>query len=292
MRRNWPRRIAWAGATLLTALVIVPVIAGSFFIAPRNFPVGPPPDDLKAEIISFRNAAGTKLCGWFVRGKSGGGAVVLLHGVRGSRLQMVDRARWLAANGYSVLLFDLQASGESGGDAITFGYRESEDAVAAVAFLRERLPHEKIGVIGASLGGAAALVASSPLPVDAYVIESVFPTITDAIRDRVALHLPWFAAPLATLLLIQFQPRLGFSPTTLRPEESIRALQAPVFVIAGTQDRHTLLTEAKRLFDAAPEPKQFWAVQGAAHEDLFAFAGDEYRHRVGDFLYRYLRGVK
>ena len=49
---------------------------------------------------------------------------------------MVPRARLLAAAGFSVLLFDFQAHGESTGDRITFGRLEGLDARAAVAFVR------------------------------------------------------------------------------------------------------------------------------------------------------------
>ena len=58
-----------------------------------------------------------------------------MHGVRSNRLQMLDRARFLNKFGYSVLLFDFQAHGESIGDHITFGYLESLDANAGYSYL-------------------------------------------------------------------------------------------------------------------------------------------------------------
>ena len=93
---------------------------------------------------------------------------MLLHGVRGNRLAMLRRARLLHAEGFSVLLFDFQAHGESAGRRITFGRLEGLDAAAAVAFLLQRLPNERIGAIGSSLGGASALLCPAPLPVRQY----------------------------------------------------------------------------------------------------------------------------
>ena len=81
----------------------------------------------------------------------------------------------------SVLLFDFRAHGESTGDRITFGALESVDARAALDFLRTELPAERIGAIGVSLGGAAALLGREPLPVDALVLEAVYPAIDVAI---------------------------------------------------------------------------------------------------------------
>jgi pimeloyl-ACP methyl ester carboxylesterase len=70
---------------------------------------------------------------------------------------MLERARFLLRAGYTVLLFDFSAHGESTGEHITIGYLESRDAQAAISFLRKILPGEKIGVIGVSMGGGSAV---------------------------------------------------------------------------------------------------------------------------------------
>ncbi len=50
-----------------------------------------------------------------VSGQKGKGAVLLLHGVRADRREMLNRARFLKEEGYSVLLIDLPSHGESDG---------------------------------------------------------------------------------------------------------------------------------------------------------------------------------
>jgi alpha/beta superfamily hydrolase len=52
---------------------------------------------------------------------------------------MVNRARFLHAAGYTVLLIDFQASGESPGKAVTFGYREANDVKASLRYLHQQL---------------------------------------------------------------------------------------------------------------------------------------------------------
>lgn len=89
--------------------------------------------------------------------------------------------------------------------------------------------------------------------------------------------------------MVQLQPRLGIEPSALRPVDRIGALHAPVFIVSGTLDRHTSIEEARELYSTAREPKQFWAVEGAAHVDLHQFAGGEYERKVTDFLGRYLQ---
>lgn len=258
--------------------IAIDLYAGYLFVCPMRGTIGPPPTDLGAAPITFPSRSGATLRGWYVPGVPGRGAVVLVHGIHADRRVMLPRARFLQRAGYSVLLFDLQAHGESTGDRITFGAKESLDVVSAIEVMRTKSPGERIGVIAVSLGGAAALFAS-PLNIDALVIESVYPTIVDATRDRMG-------PVLAPLLLWQLRPRLGLGVSDLRPIDHLKSVRGPIFVISGAEDRHTRPDEARAMFDAASEPKEFWLVPGAAHVDLHSVASHEYEQRVLAFLRR------
>src|ERR1035438_4256770 len=102
---------------------------------------------------------------------------------------MVERARFISQSGYAALLFDFQAHGESIGKQITVGYLESRDAQAAVEFAHRRFPGKPVAVIGVSLGAAAAVLAHPPLDVQALVLELMYPTVEDAIKDRLEMRL-------------------------------------------------------------------------------------------------------
>lgn len=114
----------------------------------------------------------------------------------------------LHGEGYSVVMIDLQAHGESFGTQSTIGHLEKHDARAAVEFSRNQHPNESIGVIGVSLDGAYALLAS-PRGIDALIIESVYPDIESAVNNRVAARPGLLASIPAWLLLMQLEPRLG-----------------------------------------------------------------------------------
>ena len=285
------RRIAGAAAAL--SVISVSTLASCGFARPSQSRVGIAPLALGADTVSFASRSGSTIHAWFARGDSGAGAVLLLHGVGDDRRAMIDRARFLHLAGYSVLLPDFQGHGESAGAHITFGALESLDAAAALEYLHMRVPGERAGVIGVSMGGAAALVGpSGPLTVDALVLESVYPTITDAVRDRLRAWLgpigPAFTSP-----LISFVGReIGVSPAALRPLDRIGAVTAPILIAAGTKDRYTPLIETHALYASAPSPKELWMVDGAGHVDLHAFTPVEYERRVGSFLARNLRGVR
>jgi uncharacterized protein len=201
---------------------------------------------------------------------------------------MLARAEFLHRAGYSVLLIDFQSHGESIGRRITFGYLESRDVYAALTFLNREFPGERIGVIGVSLGAASFVLASPRPAVSAVVLESMYPTIDQAIADRLRLHLGFLGPVLAPLLEMQLRPRLGVSPNQLRPIDSLHQLAAPVFVIAGTKDQHTTPPETEAIFSAAAAPKQLWFVPGAGHVDLHAFSKLEYERRILEFFSTYL----
>jgi fermentation-respiration switch protein FrsA (DUF1100 family) len=211
-----------------------------------------------------------------------------MHGVRANRLSMVDRARFLSHAGYSVLLFDFQAHGESTGEHITFGYLESRDAQAALSFLHASAPNEKIGVIGVSMGGAATLIASPPLDVQALVLEMVYPSLKQAVSDRLTMRLGGWASVLTPLLTWQLRLRSGIDADLLRPIDHVGRISAPKLFIVGAEDQHTTLEESRQMFDAASEPKELWVVAGAKHVDLYQVTKEAYERRVLDFFRRHL----
>jgi len=283
------RRVA-IGAAVVGLLGLVGVLAvGEVLSHPSRETLGAPPEDLQARSVRIAYGSDAAVAGWFAPGRPGGGVVLLLHGVRSSRAQMLPRARFLHAAGYGVLLIDLPAHGESSGDRITFGAREAKGVSAALAWLRAQAPGERVGVIGVSLG-AASLVLARPQPApDAVALESMFPTIDEAVGDRLVSRLGAPGRRLVPLLLWQLPLRTGVQPSALRPIDALSDLHVPLLIAAGIEDRSTTWPETERLFAAAREPKQLWPVTGAGHVDLCDHAPAEYQARLLAFLGQHLR---
>ncbi len=139
------------------------------------------------------------------------------------------------------------------------------------------------------MGGAAALLATPPLDVNALVLESVYPNIEEATANRLAMRLGGWAKALTPLLTLQLKPRLGIGQENLCPIEQVRVIRTPKLIIYGTTDRHTPVEESQRLIEAAAEPKESWAVQGAGHIDFHAYSRVEYEERVLSFLSEHLK---
>ena len=286
-RRAW---VAVAASGGLLAATGGAIALGDAMTRPALRAAGTPPPALQVEPVRFETSTGGLVAGWFAPGQAGRGAVLLLHGVRGSRRAMVARALFLHRLGFATLAIDLPGHGESPAHRITFGANESHGVVAALAWLARRCPGERIGAIGVSLG-AASLVLARPDPAPAAVVlESMYPTIEEAVSDRLALHAGALASVLAPVLLWQMPWRLDISTNELHPIDALPALRAPLLIAAGDVDRHTTRAETERLYAAARAPdKSLWIVPGAAHVDLHAYAPADYERRVGGFLLDRLR---
>ncbi len=279
--------VAKAIGAMLAAGTAATLAAGAWLASPVNHPVARPAGMVMLD-VRIPSASGATLAGWLLTGRPGRGGVLLLHGIRGDRGALVPRATWLWALGYTVLLVDLQGHGESPGSHITFGHLESRDVVAAAHALAQRVPNAPLGAIAISMGGAALLLADRPLPFRAVVLESVYPDIDTAVRQRLVTRLGPPGGWLAPLLLWQLRPRLGIAPAALRPIDHLADVGAAVLLASGTRDPHPSLRDADAMFARLAEPKLRWNVEGAEHEDLFEHSPDDYRRRVSEFLEDYL----
>lgn len=257
-------------------------ILGSKLVEPANHMVALPAG-FSAPSVSIPGVSHS-IAGWWVDQGGDSPVVLLLHPVRADRSTMVSRAQLLMKHGFSVLLIDLQGHGETPGEAITLGYRESADALAAREWIKRTAPGRKIGVVGCSLGGASVLLAPQPSGFDAVVLEAVYPRISRAVENRIRIRLGFLAPVLTQLLLTQLEPRLHISASDLEPIRSIGRLGAPVLIAAGSRDEHTTLEESRELFDAASTPKSLWIVEGARHQDLLAYDKQGYEEQVVGFL--------
>lgn len=249
----------------------------------------------EAREVTFRSSDGTSLTGWLCvpAGRPPRGVVILCHGIRASRLAMAENARFLLDAGYAALAFDFRAHGESGGSRITLGWRETEDVLAASAYVRE-LPDLRacqLAVIGDSMGGAAAIMAAARDPlISAVVAQSPYSRLDRAVRN----HFRSAFGPLAWLVAwpVRFWGELliGRRADRVSPAASMAGLGTrPVLLIAGGRDRLCPVEEVRRL-QAAGGNAELWIVEEAGHVEAVSVEPVEYRRRLLQFLGRHLSG--
>jgi fermentation-respiration switch protein FrsA (DUF1100 family) len=237
------------------------------------------------EAVSFRTSDGLTLHGWFAEVPDAQATAILLHRYQAGREFMRSRADWYRQQGYSVLLYDARATGESEGMRISLGYHEVHDLLAALTWVR-RQGATRMVLHGVSQGGATILMAAERLgdEVIGVVAESTYDTLAHAgdRRFRNKVKLPGWLAGFFYRPLVELQ--MDLRVRDVQPIAHIAALPCPVFILSGAEDRHTWATDTERLFAAARPPKQLWLVPGAAHVDLYAFEPAEFEKRLSAFL--------
>lgn len=277
---------AFAGVVALLGFVAVSAFFAWRFTTPPRRAFGAEPETYLAKYGTVRFPArdGVMLEGWFVPRPETKKAVILLHGYGSTRTQMLARARLFHAQGYAVLLYDARGHGRSDGNVVGFGFFETRDLLGALDWMRSH-GFTEFGCLGASQGGATIALAAAELrDVRWAVLESVYPTLANAVdrRFRRTVFLPGWLAGSAMIPIAEW--RLGVSASVVSPRDAIAGLRCPVLVVAGELDTHTLPDDARELFKHAPEPKTWWLVPGAAHIDLYGFAKQDYERRLLDFI--------
>jgi pimeloyl-ACP methyl ester carboxylesterase len=260
---------------------------GSVLVRSTNTAV--PPFAPPAQELTIVTADGITLAATYWAGRrTDGPAVLLLHGNGASRLQTARNAAWLAAQGYATLAIDFRGHGASTPSAHSFGWSESKDVRAAFEWLKRKQRGAPVGVIGISMGGAAALLGDDgPVPADALVLQGVYADIRHTIRNRMASMMSRVPA-LVVEPLFSYQSRLRFGvwPSRLSPLEALPRYRGPVFVIGGASDPYTPPEETRSMYDAARGTRLLWIVPGESHEGISDVDSEQYRERLLAFLSR------
>jgi uncharacterized protein len=293
---------------LLILLLIPPILATvlGWLVAPSFLhPVRRPltPDLIREADASFAHSHslredfrvtapdGAELRGWKVRPEEPNGSWVLLfHGVADNRVGTIGQSEILLPAGYSLVMMDERAHGESGGAIATYGWLERNDTRAVIDALVASEHPAHIFSLGESMGAGIALQSAGIDPrIEAVVAEAPFASLREASYDYAGLQeYPLLGktlfAPGAWVMLYRGGKLAGFPASEVSPENAVATRNFPVLLICDSADTTLPCRHAKRIYAAARGPKWFWIVPGAFHTAALGFAPEEFRRRVLDFF--------
>lgn len=298
---SFRKKILIAGAVIFlllsTSVIAISYISSGKLVSPPREEVATSPQDvgMAFEKVKYTTSDQVIIRGWFIPAErkkndpNQKATIILAHGYTHNRAQMNDYAAFLHQRGFNVLAFDFRGHGKSGGAYTTLGVSETLDIDGAVDWLKKSHPAEakKIGILGISMGGAAAIrAAAQNHGIDAIVADSAFARLSNAVDSSFSefAHLPAFLFSPITIRFAEVRTHVAVSRST--PVESIAAIAPrPVLLIHSKADKTILLkNNGLPLYQAANEPKSLWAVDGGGHVKNLEFARTEYAERVDQFF--------
>ena len=244
------------------------LIEKRFIFFPERELVGSPAElGLRYEEVHFPAGDGVRLHGWFVPGDRDI-TWIWFHGNAGNISHRLENLALLNQRlGVNILLFDYRGYGRSEGDISEKG--TYLDAKGALEYLHTRGdvdPH-RIVYYGRSLGSAVAVwLAAEHAPLGT-ILESPF----SSVRDMAKAAYP--GLPLHLLV------RTRYDSLSLMPSVS-----SPVLILHGDRDDIVPISQARKLYEAAREPKSFYTISGAAHNDTYITGGEPYFDALKVFL--------
>jgi uncharacterized protein len=200
------------------------------------------------------------------------GVVLYLHGNGLNIGANVEHAYRFHSLGLSVLLVDYRGYGQSKGNFPSESQVYEDVKIAWDYLVKERgINPQEIYIYGHSLGGSIAIDLAVKHPeAAALIVEGSFTSVRQMVDFQKGL---FWMFPIDLLLKQRFDSIA-----------KVDRLQMPVLFIHGTADTVVPVAMSRKLFDAAPEPKQLYIVPGAGHNNLAQFAGTEYLQKVRQFF--------
>lgn len=232
------------------------------------------------ERITIRSHDGLKLVGKYYAGAEGAPLVLFFHGYRSTAERDASGGFWYCRErGYSLLMVDQRALGESEGRSITFGIKERQDCLTWVNEVIRRFgPDIKILLAGVSMGAATVLMAAElPLPENVRGIwaDCGFDTPEGILRETIRQR----RMPEKIVYpLVRCSGRLlaGIQVDGVSAVESLRHAKVPVLLIHGEEDEIVPLSHAYALRDACASPVTLLTVPHAAHGISYYVDTDAY----------------
>jgi fermentation-respiration switch protein FrsA (DUF1100 family) len=236
--------------------------------------------------VEFPSTDGIRLSAWWVPVEGSSLAAVLVPGWGGYKFDehLLQTVPVYHDAGYSVLLLDLRAQGESDGTRRTLGYREVRDVRGALTWLmRQGYRSDHIVLHGWSMGGATALRTAPGTGVAAVVEEAAYADLPVLLKGEIPEFVR-FGRLLRPAILLAGRLFPDFDPWDVVPKNDAAKLSdegIPLFIIHSTEDDIVPYEQAKILAAAYPDANA-WKLKGYGHVE--AYQHPEYAQKLRNFL--------
>ena len=257
-----------AGAALVVAGLRA--IESRLIYFPPRYPEGfPAPQTYAGEIedVWFTTADGVKINAFYRAYPESRQVLLWFHGNAENIGYNVDHIRVLARLGVNILAVDYRGYGRSEGKPDEAGVYRDADAAYEYLVTQRHFRAEDIIIYGHSLGGAVAVNLASRRLCGGLIMQSSFTSVREMAKRAFAVS------------ILAYVAKSRFDSLGLIPQ-----VHAPILIAHGTQDDVVPFAMGQQLYAAAPEPKRFYAIEGAGHNNMLGAGGKAYLECLKEFV--------
>jgi len=262
-------------AGILIAAVTIRIIENRLVYFPPRYPEGfPPPQAIARDVeeVWLLTEDGVRINAFFHSNPASKQVLLWFHGNAENIGYILDHLRELSTIGINILAVDYRGYGKSEGKPEEAGVYRDADAGYDYLTKERHFRAEDIIIYGHSLGGAVAVNLASRRACGGLIVQSSF-TSARAMARRVL-----------TIPLMEYVVKSRFDSL-----QRIRDVHTPILIVHGTRDETVPFEMGEQLFRAAPEPKRFYPIAGAGHNDLMEVGGAGYLACLQRFVTESLR---
>ena len=220
------------------------------------------------EDVFFTTEDGIRLHGWVVPHKEARATLVWFHGNAGNISDRLLNIKLLHDRiKTNIFIFDYRGYGRSGGTVSEKGTYLDGEAAMKYLLGRDDAAARRLILFGRSLGAAVAAEMAIRFTSLGLILESPFVSI----REMARAIFP--SLPIAWLLRTRFDTM-----------EKVRLVKTPILVLHGDRDATVPFSQGKKVFEVASQPKKFYRIVGATHNDTFVVGGEEYYGALREFI--------
>jgi pimeloyl-ACP methyl ester carboxylesterase len=231
--------------------------------------------------------------GWLIPSVRNAPVIILCHGYKSNRSEVLTLAATLQENGYNLFLYDMRGHGENPLKVTTLGFQETVDLQAAVQMLSGQpgLDPKRMGIYGVGMGAFVALTtAVQSSQIKALVIDSTFenPYLYMEMQTRNITGIDSFILKRFCdlgLWLVNL-PQPGSTHSSLGNSLQLLAGRPKLFI--SNDQEVNLRQQTMRFFERSPFPKELRQLKSSGTSLLYGLERKDYEILILDFFQRNL----
>lgn len=242
----------------------------------------------QAQDVFITSRDGLRLHGLWIPAVDAKGTMILFHGYRSTYLVDFSVALdFYHSMGFNLLIPDQRSHGQSEGKYITFGVKESEDALGWIRYHNRELSQVPVILSGLSMGASTVLfLADEALPdnVKGIIADCGFTSPKEILSEvyKKVTHLP----PMLSLWATELFAR-AFADFSLSQKDTRKTLsnnRIPVLMVHGIDDGFVPCQMSRDGYACCTGKKTLLLVEGADHGVSFIVDHVAYSNAIERFL--------